>query len=138
VHCLGRGFELPPPLVRPDISEDRVTTVQGPQHRTTIQGAPRQYEIALQLRYKATSKQGPLYGLGQTRLIGSRNITFTPSDGLKPGMNADIAVDWPRFLDPRIHLQLVLEATIIDSQDGVAEAYLNRYYFRTCPPLVAE
>jgi hypothetical protein len=107
-----------------------VTTVQGPQHRRTIQGASRQYEIPLQLRYKATSKQGPLYGLGQSRLISSRDITFSPSDGLTPGMNADIAVDWPRLLDGRIRVQLALQVTIIGTQEGVAEARIMTYDFR--------
>jgi len=107
-----------------------VTTVQGPQHRRTIRGAPRQYEILLQLRYKATSKQGPLYGSGQSRLISSRDITFSPSDGLKPGMNADIEVDWPRHLEGRIRLQLALQVIIIGTQDGVAEARIKTYDFR--------
>ena len=108
-----------------------MTTIQGAQHRKTTYRAPRQYEIPLRLRYKATSKQGPLYGLGQSRLIGSRDITFSPSDGLKPGMNADITVDWPRLLDDRIRLQLVLQVTIIGAQDGVAEARITTYDFHT-------
>ena len=108
-----------------------MTTIHRPQDGTTIQGPPRQYPIILELLYKATSKQGPLYGFGQTRMISSQDITFTPSGGLKPGMAVEIAVAWPPLPDGRIRLQLVVEATIIGSQDGVAEARIIDYHFRT-------
>jgi hypothetical protein len=87
----------------------------------------------LQLRYKATSKLGPLQGFGQTRMISSKDIIFAPSVGLEPGMNAEIVVDWPRLLDDRIHLQLVLQVTIIRCKEGVADARILKYDFRTHP-----
>jgi hypothetical protein len=73
-------------------SEDEVTTNQASQHRTTIQGPPRWYRIPLQVHYRATCKQGPLRGFGQTRLMSSKDIIFNPNDGLKPGMNAEIPI----------------------------------------------
>ena len=116
----------------PEISEDEVATIQEPQHRTAIQGPPHWYPTPLPLRYKATSKLGPLYGFGQTRMVSSTYIVFAPGDGLKPGMNAEIGIDWPRLLDGCIRLRLVLEVTIIDSQDGATEARILAYQFRTC------
>jgi hypothetical protein len=44
------------------------------------------------LCYNATSKQGVPLGSGQTRTMGSKDIILAPGDGLKPGMNAEIAV----------------------------------------------
>jgi hypothetical protein len=114
-------------------SEDEMTTIQGPQHQTTIQAPPHWYPLPLQLRYKATSHHGPAYGFGQARKISSKDIVFTPVDGLQPGMNVEIAVAWPCLLDGRVRLQLVLEATITSSQDGVAEARILAYDFRTRP-----
>jgi hypothetical protein len=73
-----------------------------------------------------------LYGFGQTRMMGSKDIIFAPGDELKPGQKTEIAVAWPRLLDGRIRLQLVLEATITGSQDGVVEASIKAYDFRTC------
>jgi hypothetical protein len=61
----------------------------------------------LQLRYKAASKLGSFYGFGRIRMMSSRDVVFAPGEGLKPGMKAEIVVDWPHFLDGRIHLQLV-------------------------------
>jgi hypothetical protein len=109
------------------------------RHRTTIQRrACPYYSVSLQLRYKATSTQGPVEGLGQTRMMSSQDIIFAPGDGLEPGMIAEIAVAWPRLLDGHIGLQLVLETAITGSQDGVAEARILAYDFRTCRLAEAE
>jgi hypothetical protein len=94
----------------------------------------RRYPIALQLRYKAKTKHGPLAGSGQTRMISSKDIIFDGGNGLEPGMNAEIVLDWPCLLDDRIRLQLVLGVTITGSQDGVTEAHILAYDFRTCGP----
>jgi hypothetical protein len=91
----------------------------------------------LQLRYKATSKQGPVEGFGQTRMMSSRDIIFAPDDGLEPGMTAEIVVDWPPLLDDR-HLQLMMQVTITGTQDGVAEARILAHDFRTNRPSEAE
>jgi hypothetical protein len=109
-----------------------VTTTQGPQRRTTIQGLQCRYPILLHLHYKAPLKNGALHGFGQTRTISSKDITFGPGDGLEPGMRAEIAVAWPFFLDGRIRLQLVLKVSITDSQEGVVRARILAYDFRTC------
>jgi hypothetical protein len=108
-----------------------VTTVQGPQHRAATHWPPRRYPLPLQLGYKATSKLGPLYGFGEITVISSKYIIFDAGDGLQPGMNAEIVVAWPRLLDGRIRLQLVLETIITSSKDGVAEARILGYDFRT-------
>ena len=90
----------------------------------------------MQLRYKAISKHGRVYGFGQTRTMSSKDII--PGDGLKPGMNAEIPVEWPCLLEGRVHLQLVLQATITHSRDSVAEARIQAYNFRTRRPTNAE
>ena len=92
---------------------------------------PRRYPISLGLRYKATSEQGLLHGFGQTRMMSSKDIIFATSDGLEPGMETEIAVAWPFLLDGRIHLQLILKATVTSSRDGVALARILAYHFRT-------
>ena len=108
-----------------------MTTTLRPQHWTRTQGPPHRYPIRLQLRYKAKTKYGPLYGFGQTRMMSSKDIIFEVGNELKPGMKAEIAVAWPLLLDGHIRLQLVLEATITSSQDGVTEARILAYDFRT-------
>ena len=120
------------------IWEDKLRTTQKPQGRTATQRAPcRYYAIPLQLGYKATSKLGPLYGFGQIRVISSKDIIFGPGDGLQTGMNAEIVIAWPSLLDGRIRLQLVIDAIITSRKDGVAEARILAYDFRTRGPAKA-
>jgi len=90
------------------------------------------------VRYKAKTKYGPLYSFGQTRMMSSKDIVFGPSDGLRPGMKAEIVLDWPRLLDDRIRLQLVLQVVITGSQDRVTEARILTYQFGTRGPAEAE
>ena len=114
-----------------------MTTTQGSQRRPT-QTPPNRYAIPLQLRYKAISKHGPLYGSGQTRMVSSKEIVFAPGDGLESGMIAEIALAWPFLLDDHIRLELVLETTILGSRNAVAEARILAYDFRTCGPATRE
>jgi hypothetical protein len=85
----------------------------------------------LQLRYKAQTKYGPLYGFGETRTISSKDIIFAGGNELQPGMKAEIAVAWPLLLDGHIRLQLMLKTIITSCQDGVVEARILEYDFRT-------
>jgi hypothetical protein len=111
-----------------------VTTVQGPKRRTVIHGPVRWYLIPLRLRYKAKSKQGPVQGFGQTRLMSSKEIIFAAGEGLEPGMTAEVALAWPFLLGGRVPLQLVLQVRIVSSDDGVVEAQILEYDFRTAGP----
>ena len=100
---------------------------------TAQERALQRYSVSLPLRYKATSKHGLVYGFGQTRMMSSKDIIFAPGDGLAPGMNAQIVIDWPPPLDDH-RLQLVLQVIITGSEDGVAEAQILSYDFRTAKP----
>ena len=94
------------------------------------------YPVSLQLRYKARSKDGPVQGFGQTRMMSSRDIIFAPHDGLEPGMTAEIVIEWPPLLDDR-NLQLILQVTITGTQDRIAEARILAYDFSSSRPLEA-
>ena len=94
------------------------------------------YQVSLPLSYKAASNRGSVQGFGQTRMMSSQDIVFA-GEGLEPGMNAEIVVGWPSFPDD-CPLQLVLQVTITGTQDGVAEARILAYDFRTSGPVEAE
>lgn len=66
-------------------------------------------------------------------MMSSQEIIFVPGDGLETGMTAKIVLDWPPGLDDH-RLQLVLQVTITGSEDGVAEAQILAYHFRTTGP----
>jgi hypothetical protein len=129
---LGFGLSAERLASRPQqIWEDEVLTAQTPRCPAATERAPDRYPVSLRLHYKATSKLGPVQGIGRTRVMSSQDIVFAPGDGLRPGMKAEIVVAWPPVLDDR-HLQLVLQVTITSSQDGVLEAHILAYDFRTC------
>jgi hypothetical protein len=108
-----------------------VTTAQGPQPQTTIQGPPRRYPVPLPLRYRAASKRGIALGFGQAIMMSSQDITFAAGNRLEPGMEAQIVVNWPPLLDERSLLELVLQVTITGTQDGEAEARILSHHFRS-------
>ena len=70
-------------------------------------------------------------GFGQTPIMSSQDIVFAPSDGLEPGMNAEIVVAWPPLLDDRNLLELVLHVTITGTKDDEAEARILSHHFRS-------
>ena len=105
---------------------------------TSAQRPPRRYPIAFELRYKAISRNRTSHGFGQSRMMSSKEIVFEPGDALEPGAKAEIAIAWPFLLDGHIRLQLVLETTITSSGNGVAEARILSYHFRTRRPAEAE
>jgi hypothetical protein len=112
------------------MSENDEIAGQEPRHPAALD----RYPIPLQLQYKANSKLGPVHGLGQTRMMSSKDIIFAPGVGLAPGMNAEIVLDWPHLRGDWIYLELVLKVSITGNQDGVIEAHILRSAFRTCPP----
>ena len=104
---------------------------------TTSQVPPRRYPISLQLRYKATFRLGTMQGFGQTTTMSSQEIIFAAGDGLEPGMTAEVALAWPSLVNGRTRLRLVLQVIITGSKDGVAEARILAYDFRTAGPAEA-
>jgi hypothetical protein len=102
-----------------------------PRDPKATDGSPNRYPIALQLRYRAKSKLGPVQGLGHTITISNQDIVFAAGDKLKPTMNVEIVLDWPCLRDPRIPVQLVLAVTIASIEESVVEARIVTYAFRT-------
>jgi hypothetical protein len=121
-------------LRAPEIGKAGVPQAKRPRY-STGGAVPNRYPIALHLRYKA--KGFPVEGFGQTVMISNQDIVFAPDNGLKPGMGVEIALAWPFRLDNRIQLQLVLQVAITGSGDGVAEARILAYDFRTAGPAEA-
>jgi len=111
-----------------------VPRAHRPQDPTGTDRAPNRYPVALELRYRATTKLAPVQGLGHTITMSSKDIIFASGDGLKPGMNAEIVLDWPFLRDTWIQLQLALGVRIAGNQDGVVEAQIVTYAFRTREP----
>jgi hypothetical protein len=99
--------------------------------RYTVMPQPVRFPLALPLRYKAMSENTTILGGGHTEWIGSREIAFMAGEGMEEQMKAKITVAWPFLLDNQVRLQLAVEAVVTRIEEGVAEARILSYDFRT-------
>ena len=91
----------------------------------------KRFPVAMQLRYKAISRDMALFGVGRTSLMSSTELIFTSEHSMEPGMTAEISIAWPVLLDNRVRLQLILEGAIVRSEGRVAQVRIAKYYYKT-------
>lgn len=92
-----------------------------------------QYPVAMEMKYK-TRMQTPRVGMGETRWMSNRDITFTTDHPIAPGTLLEISIAWPALLNNQVALQLVVEAEIIRCEDTEMRARIKRHHFRTRGP----
>jgi len=96
------------------------------------------YPLALQLRYKAVSRDMTIFGTGRTSRMSSTELIFTADQSLEAGMKAEISIAWPVLLDSRVRLQLVIDGTITRSKTGLIAVQIGKYHYRTRGPWAQE
>lgn len=92
-----------------------------------------QYPVAMEMKYK-TRAQTPRVGMGETRWMSNRDITFTTDHPMEPGTKLEISIAWPALLNGRVALQLVVESQIIRSEETQVTARILKHHFRTRGP----
>lgn len=92
---------------------------------------PVRFPLTLGLRYQTKSEHAIVTGTGATKWIGSRQIAFAASEDIQEGMKVQIAIVWPYLLEDRVRLQLIIETIVTKVADGIAEAAILQYDFRT-------
>ena len=92
-----------------------------------------QYPVAMEMKYK-TRARTPRVGLGKTRLISNRDVTFTTDQPIEQGTLLEISMAWPALLNERVALQLVVEGEIIRCQETEVTARILKHHFRTRGP----
>jgi hypothetical protein len=83
------------------------------------------------MRYQTKSEYAVVTGTSVTNWIGSRQIAFAASADIREQMKIQIAIAWPYLLDDRVQLQLIIEAVVTKVAEGIAEAAISHYDFRT-------
>jgi hypothetical protein len=91
----------------------------------------KRFPVAMQLRYKAVSRDMALFGVGRTNLMSSTEVIFTSEHSMEPGMTAEISIAWPVLLDNRVRLQLILEGAIVRSEGRIVQVRIAKYYYKT-------
>jgi hypothetical protein len=89
-----------------------------------------QYPVAMEVKYK-TRARTPHVGMGETRWISSREVTFTTDHHMEPGTRLEICIAWPALLNDRVALQLVVEAEIVRGEETEMTAHILKHHFRT-------
>src|SRR5215469_9950341 len=83
---------------------------ETPQQRSI----DRQYPLALAVRYRAYRGTTLVEaGVGETILIGVRNVLFRAKQSLDSGLLIDLSIDWPALLDDRTPLQFCVFGRIV-------------------------
>lgn len=99
--------------------------------KSILRPIPGRFPLVLRLRYKAKSENGTVFGSGYTEWIGSKGIAFSAGEGIREQMRTEVAIEWPFLLENRVRLQLTMEATVTRIVEGIAEARILNYDFRT-------
>jgi hypothetical protein len=92
---------------------------------------PVRFPLTMGLRYRTKSEHAIVTGTSATKWIGSRQIAFAASEDIQEGMKIQIAIAWPYLLGDRVRLQLIIEAFVTKVAEGIAEAAILQYDFRT-------
>lgn len=92
---------------------------------------PVRFPLTMGLRYRTKSVHATVSGTSATKWIGSRQIAFAETEDIDENMKIQIAIAWPFLLEDRVRLQLVIEAIVTKVADGIVEAAIMQYDFRT-------
>jgi hypothetical protein len=89
------------------------------------------FPLTMALRYQITSEQATVSGVSATKWIGSRQIAFAACEDIEEKSKIHIAIAWPILLEDRVPLQLTIKAIVTKVANGIAEAAILQYDFRT-------
>jgi hypothetical protein len=92
---------------------------------------PVHFPLTMGLRYQTKSEPAIVTGTSATKWIGSRQIAFAASEDIQEEVKLQIAIAWPCLLNDSVRLQLIIEAVVTKVANGIAEAAILRYDFRT-------
>jgi hypothetical protein len=96
------------------------------------QKPPVRFPLNMALRYRMKSEPAIVSGTSATKWIGSRQIAFAAGEDIQEKAKIQIAIAWPHLLDDHVRLQLKIEAIVTKVANGIAEASILQYDFRTC------
>jgi hypothetical protein len=97
------------------------------ERRTT-----RRFHIEQAVRYKLLDDHGTAAtGLGATVNISSGGTWLTTDHPLSTGMQVELAMDWPVFLNGSCPMKLMIYGCVLRCNDHGAAVAIERYEFRT-------
>ena len=92
---------------------------------------PVRFPLTMGLHYQTKSEHGTVTGTSATKWISSRQIAFAANENFRENTKIQIAIAWPCLLENHVRLQLSIEAIVTGVVDGIVEAVITQYDFRT-------
>jgi hypothetical protein len=92
----------------------------------------RRYAISLDVQYKLRNKgEVTRFGTGKTFNISSGGIFLQTGDALPAGVEIELLMKWPFFLDGSCPLKLAVHGRIVRSDAAGTAVQVLRHEFRT-------
>ena len=88
------------------------------------------FPIEMELNYRVGVKSGT-WTPGRTINISSSGILILSDTTPVCGSKVDVALTWPRKLDGRVPLRLVVQGRVVRAEEGQAAVTFQRFEFRT-------
>src|SRR5215831_15579993 len=90
--------------------------------------------IDQEVRYKRFGAVRAVTGVGSGKVlnISGNGILFTSDDRLTTGERVEVAVSWPARLNETTPLKLVIQGTVVRSEEKQGAVAISRYEFKTC------
>ena len=90
----------------------------------------RRYPLQLSARYRSLSVGSDIAGEGRTVDMSSTSILMTSQHELGAGARVEIVIDWPRRLDARVPLHLVVIGRVVRSDRFTFAVEFAQHQFR--------
>lgn len=92
----------------------------------------RRYALKLDVQYKLLNDGHVLCrGSGRTVNISSTGILFETSDLLPVRNPIELAIDWPMLLDGACQLKIIVQGSVLRSDERGTAVEITRHEFRT-------
>jgi hypothetical protein len=107
-----------------------MTVIKPREPRARVAGERRgstRFPVEMEVRFSC----GTLTGTGRTIDMSSSGIFFTSDSLLPVGLRLDLSVDWPVRLAGGTRLQLITDANVVRSINGLIAVTIGRAEFKT-------
>jgi len=88
------------------------------------------FPIEMELKYRVGAK-ATTWAPGRTINISSSGMLVRADSVAVKGSSVDLSLDWPRLLDNRIPLRLMVKGRVVRAGNGEVAVTFQRFEFRT-------
>src|SRR6266566_1904621 len=98
--------------------------------RTDCRLRPR-YQLDLELQFSYRRGRRTYLGTGHTKDFSDKTLCFQYDQELPGGVDLELCIAWPAFLQGFYPLELIVQGTLIRKQNNLAVLEVEAFEFRT-------